>query len=138
MAERFVKAIRFRDVKPGDTVVGDDEERYTIVEIKQMFREDTSEKLQRLELFAGTEGGESRGLIAGLDVPIRLIYRPLPEGKTENDVISAIHRQVGMVALLSGLDRDRYRDTPIPSGMLTELRETIEAWELSRPFEPLE
>jgi hypothetical protein len=121
MPERFVKAIRARDIRVGDV----QEDGRKVVSVSTV-RDWTTLKF---------EGGQACSCSS--DTLLEIIYRPYPEGKTEADMLGDVRCLTGCVYSLC----EAFRLEPTPrryvrlTQHITELRETLEALELGKPID---
>lgn len=132
MEERFVKAIQFKDVQKGDVVCFWTD---CLLEVSEVEVHPDHVVLHAKDASGGPPGGKLPG---SPEEFIGLLHRPWPEGKTERYMlheISAKAYEFNEAAEEGDVERAR--------AVAQSLREAIEAWELSKPFdeaqgEPLE
>lgn len=115
----FVKAIRFKDVKPGDVVC--EKIGSTPVTIREI-------TVGRDDVVLWPKNGNIT-LPGHPDAIIGLVHRPRPEGMTEVDMLERI--QSALRETIQRVEHEPFR----AEDALRAVREVLEAWELDKSLE---
>lgn len=120
----MIKAICFKDVRPGDVVCRSIDERFTISAVGNGIGLDHADNgLINLSI----EGATGLYLVGLPDRLIGLIHQPWPQGRTVLEMLGEIAR------LGSEVQPGRHMSSVKLAEAITKLREAIEVFELGFP-----
>lgn len=126
-----MKAIRFRDVRPGDVV--SQGARTRPEDVMEVVGVEGPPVEGYREMVGLCVKGMSARFFGLADKVLLLVRRPWPEGKTEEDMLDRLRQAARRAELVLAARPCPPTSNPDPAVVIAGLREALDAYELGKP-----